>query len=35
MISMKVENDEVWNEYVKTEKVKGSQLKDILLTEPL
>ena len=23
MISMKVENDEVWNEYVKTEKVKG------------
>ena len=30
MISMKVENDEVWNEYVKTEKVKGSQLKDIL-----
>lgn len=23
MISMKVENDDVWNEYVKTEKVKG------------
>ena len=30
MISMKVENDEIWNDYVKTGKVKGFSIEGIL-----
>ena len=33
MGSVKVNNDEVWNEYVKTRKVKVFQLKAILQTK--
>ena len=33
MISMKVENDEVWNEYVKTEKVKGFSIEGYFADE--
>ena len=30
MVSMKVNNDEVWNDYVKTGLVKGFSIEDIL-----